>query len=166
MKKTLFFVGLFVLLSAFSAFAAVNIANQTGTIIITMPDGTSVTVAPGDPLPVIPDGASIEIVSGTADVSVTEGSQIQVSVGGDIATLSSGAAISIVADASGAGTMTVVSGSVDVQKADGTTTTLDSTNPSIPVVVQPYVPAPPPNVDNVEQAVKSEETTKDISAAQ
>jgi uncharacterized cupin superfamily protein len=127
MKKTLLLVGFFVLLTYFSCFAAVNVANRTGAIQIKMPDGRVVVVQSNEALPLIPNGAVITILSGTADISATEGSQVSVVAGGSTVQLASGTAINVsVNQSTGAVVWAATAGTVTVTANNGTTATLNA----------------------------------------
>ena len=126
MKKTLLLASAFVFLTAFSAFAAVNVADRTGTIKIGMPDGTSVTVTADQALPAIPDGAVISIISGTANISTTGSSTVNVTMGRTSVQVSAGSAVSVSFDqATGNANIASTSGQVTVTN-NGNIATLDS----------------------------------------
>ena len=107
------------------AFAAVTIENRTGTISITMPTNEVITVQADQPLPSIPSGATVSVVTGSAEISASEGDTVNVLVNNSTAVVSGGAKVSAGVDLStGNGTLNVLSGSVPVTQADGTTQTL------------------------------------------
>ena len=121
-----------------TAFAAVTVANQTGTIAITTPTGEVITVEAGQPLPSIASGSTIEVITGTAEISATGNDSVQVLVNNATATLTNGATVQVKVDLqSGNGTLNVVAGSVTLINADGTTQVV---TPGAPV----SAPAPAP----------------------
>lgn len=69
--------------------AASFILNRTGTIKITQPDGTVLTVNSKEPLPVIPSGSTVEVLYGSIDIAPAEGF-IQVVVANSVATVKAG----------------------------------------------------------------------------
>jgi hypothetical protein len=150
-RRVMLFTAVFFLIHL-SSFAAINVANRTGTVKITMPDGTEFTVGPYEELPFIPDGSVIEIISGTADISATEDSYVEVVVGSATAYLGGGDAISVDYSAeAGEGNIERISGEVNVSYVGGTTT-LDAGSPSFTTAI-----------GEVETEVEVEEDTGDIS---
>ncbi len=119
---------MFILFMAFqlSAFAAINIGQRTGTLKITMPDSTVLIIAPGDPLPVIPDGATLEVVSGIAEISTTGASTVQVVAGGQTINVTPASTISISFEATGAVIVGVTEGSANIVTASGGTAHIDA----------------------------------------
>lgn len=109
-----------------SVLAEVSVQNVTSTITITMPSGEVVTVEPGQPIPAIPSGATIEVITGNAEVSATGGDTVNVLVNESTATLTDGAQIGVTVSPTGDATLNVISGSVTVVNADGTTETLSA----------------------------------------
>lgn len=67
---------------------AIVLAEFTGQVVITMPDGSRVTLEPGDTPPEIPSGATIEAVTG----------ELVLEVMGHRAVLAQGAAVKVSAD--------------------------------------------------------------------
>ena len=106
-----------------SAFAAVTIANQTGTVKITAPDGQVATVEAGNPLPNIPAGSTIEVVTGKAEISASDGDTVNVLVNDSTVQVGNGAKVSVRIDLrTGNANLDVVAGNVQVLNPDGTTT--------------------------------------------
>jgi len=69
--------------------AQTTILNRTGTIKLTLPDGTVSIIGKEDALPDIPSGSRVEIINGSMDVESSAGF-IQVVVGDSIATVKAG----------------------------------------------------------------------------
>lgn len=116
----------FVLLLAISpsVLAEINAENVTGTITITTPAGEVVTVEPGQPLPAIQSGSTIEVITGTAEIKATGGDTVNVLVNESTVTLTAGSEIAVTISPTGDATLDVISGVVTVVNADGTTETL------------------------------------------
>lgn len=156
---------LFVLILAVTSFAAVNIADRTGNIRITMPGGKVITLTPNQPLPPIPDGATITILTGAVQISATGKSHATVLVGGNQVILNPGDTIRVTmtTTASGTGDMVVnyetanivvESGSPTIQLLTGSSATLNN------LMAEPFRPRAPGLPTG---AVTTEEHTRDIS---
>lgn len=118
----IFLFGAFVIASN-SAFAAVVVANQTGTIKITTPDGKVTTVEAGSPLPTIPAGSTIEVVTGKAEISANGGDHVNVLVNNSTVQVGDGSKVSVNIDLrTGNANLNVLTGSAQVLNSDGTTT--------------------------------------------
>lgn len=61
-----------------------KVVSFTGKLVITMPDGKTVTVEPGKPVPDIPPGASVKVENGVA-VFVSGGSAVEAKAGSTLA---------------------------------------------------------------------------------
>jgi hypothetical protein len=160
--KTLLITSMFILAFAVTSFAAINISDRTGTVQINMPDGTTVIVTADQPLPVIPDGASITILSGVANISTTGTSVVTVSIGDSTVQVSAGSTIALTLSANGTINVTASSGQA-VVTSNGTTTTLDSTSPTFELTAEPYTPPENPEIPDLGTGADTEETAKDIS---
>jgi hypothetical protein len=123
--KTMLLAGFFVFALVASSFAAVNIENRTGTIKVSMPDGTVLTIAANQPLPAIPDGAVITLVSGTASITTTGASMVSVAIGGSTVQINSGSSVNLGLNSSGTANIATTSGQVVVSNG-GTKATLDT----------------------------------------
>lgn len=98
--------------------ATTKLSGVTGTVKIKLANGSTLTVNKGDAMPVIPAGATIEVVSGAAVVES----------GGVTVTANAGDSFSFGSSATGATTVVVVAGNVDVKGADGVTQSVASGN--------------------------------------
>ena len=129
----------FVLLLAISpaVLAEVSVQNVTGTITITMPGGEVVTVEPGQPIPAITSGATVEAITGTAEISATGGDTVNVLINESTATLTDGAQIGVTVSPTGDATLNVISGTVTVLNADGTTQTLSAGESLVALALKP-----------------------------
>ncbi|MEI8011456.1 MAG: hypothetical protein WCI27_03090 [Candidatus Omnitrophota bacterium] len=118
---------MFLLLLAFqvSVFAAVNVGQRTGTLKITLTNGTVLTVAPGDPLPIIPDGANIEVIGGIANISVTGTSTVQVIAGGQVVNVAIGSSLNVSIEPTGTAVIGVTEGSAQIVTHSGATAIID-----------------------------------------
>jgi ferric-dicitrate binding protein FerR (iron transport regulator) len=154
MKRILMLTVMLVLALQVAVFAAVTVNNRTGAIKITMPDGTFVVVAADQALPVIPDGATIEILSGLANIVVSDNSVATVVANGQTVALTSGDSVSVGTNASGAPVLTVNAGEVTVTGANGQTSTISA---------PPGTGNLPPDAATLDTSVQDEETAKDIS---
>ena len=72
---------LFVLICSTTSFAAIIIEQRTGAVKIFMPDGKQLVIQSDQPLPAIPDGATVTIVAGSAVIHTTGKSTVSVSIG-------------------------------------------------------------------------------------
>ena len=126
MKKLLFLIMTFFFAFQLTCFADINITNQNGTIKITSPDGTVVTVEAGQPIPPIADGSKIEIISGTVELSTTGTSTVNLVIDGNTVGVSAGTTLKFGLDSAGATTLSVTAGSVSLKTTDGKTVALDT----------------------------------------
>lgn len=96
--------------------ATTKLSGVTGTVKIKLANGSTLTVNKGDAMPVIPAGATIEVVSGAAVVES----------GGVTVTANAGDSFSFGTSATGATSVVVVAGNVDIKGADGVTQSVGS----------------------------------------
>ena len=90
------------------------ITNRSGTIRITTPEGTVLTVTKDQPLPAIPSGSTIEILEGKADISPREGF-VKVIVSGSAAIIGDGEIVTVALDSkTGNADFAVVKGEVEI----------------------------------------------------
>ncbi|MEF9427631.1 MAG: hypothetical protein L0956_10900 [Candidatus Mariimomonas ferrooxydans] len=68
---------------------AINISNRTGTVKVTKPDGTTITVQKDDLLPDILPNSTVDLLDGCMDIEPAEGS-VQVIAGNSVATVDAG----------------------------------------------------------------------------
>jgi hypothetical protein len=161
--KITLLVWLFILAFAAVSFAAIDITDRTGTVQITMPDGTSVTVAANQPLPAIPDGATITMISGNANITTTGSSAVTVSIAGATVQVNSAATVSMILNQDGSVSITAVSGQASVTN-HGTTVTIGSNNPTYRFTpVEPYMNPIPDVTPEVETGAVNEDSARDIS---
>lgn len=116
--KIAFLCTLLISLALFQVASAQDvITDRTGTIVITMPDGTFVTVGVDDAVPDIPSGATIEVISGTIAVAPEAGS-VTVIVGNTQATVTAGQAVEVSLDlTTGAAEVTSTAGTIQTVTA-------------------------------------------------
>lgn len=114
--KTILLACFFAVMVTFSAYAAIDITERTGTIKIFMPDGKQVVVAKDEPLPTIPDGATITILDGSAIVSTTGKSTVTVSIGTYNVQLREASIINLVLNKDRTVGATIILGSADVMR--------------------------------------------------
>lgn len=128
-RVILFFIFLFSL-SLFltsAASASVDIANQTGTVVVTTPDGKVTIIEPGQTAPSFPDGSIVEITTGSADISASGGTAAEITINNTTIKLGSGAQVKVaVALATSDVNIQIVSGNVQMIKPDGTTLNLQA----------------------------------------
>ena len=111
MKKRLILLALlFVFVCSTTSFAAIIIENRTGAIKIFMPDGKQIVVQVNEPLPTIPDGASITILAGSATIGTTGKSSAAVSIGTYTVQLKEDSKLNLTLNPDGTMTSTVVAG--------------------------------------------------------
>ncbi len=113
---------LFFVFSVFlqTAYAENIITNRTGTIKITNPDGTVLTVEKDESLPDIPSGAVVEILDGSMVVAPAKGF-IQVVAGNSAATVKAGDRVLVSIDsATGMADFKVNAGKINVVTANTT----------------------------------------------
>ena len=125
---------------AFNALAAVDITSRTGTISITMANGTVVTVTADQPLPAnIPDGAVITIISGTASINTTGTSTVSVSIGGSTVAVGAGTTLSAGLNAAGVVNIAVTAGQAVI--TNGQTSATLGANSSVNITIDPVTNA-------------------------
>ena len=188
---------LFVLLSAIFisfqavAFAAVNIETRTGTLRLTMPDGTVQDIADTDPLPVIPDGAVIEVLSGVVSLAVTGNDSVTLLAGGQSIVVGGGSTVNVSFEPTGAVIFECAAGQVSVLAEDGsvleltegdqvralagsapevlrgevsyTDTNGQTSNLNADQDAETYIAPEVPDTNDVDTTIQSEETAADIS---
>jgi hypothetical protein len=176
------------------AFADVSVGERTGTLIITSPDGTVLTVGPNDPLPAIQDGSVLQVVDGVAQISTTGTTTIDVVAGGQTFQLAAGTTVNATFESAEGVLIEVTAGQVTTTTADGRTATLalgnqarftsdgsmtavkgdvvitDSNGKTTTLkagsTLAGYTPPSLGDMDNLDGTVQSEETSRDISATQ
>lgn len=90
-----------------------------GTVVITFPNGEIALIEPGDPIPEIPQGSTLEVFDGTFTVTTEEGDQCQISCLEHSATASDGASASL-SCAEESGVLKVTAGSIPIVTPAGT----------------------------------------------
>lgn len=102
--------------------AAGPILSRTGTLQVTSPDGTILTISPTDPLPEIASGSKVEVVDGTIEIAPVEGF-IQLVIGGSVATVKAGDSLTATLDpAIGKADFNVKTGPVNIVSGNTTVT--------------------------------------------
>ena len=104
----------FALLS--TSFAAIIVENRTGAVKIYMPDGKQLVIQRNEPMPVIPDGATITILGGSAVISTTGKSVVPVSIGNYTLQVSEGSKVNLTLNPDGTVTSTIILGSVNIDR--------------------------------------------------
>lgn len=89
-----------------------------GTLLITFPDGKVQMYDPGEALPEIPSGSSIELFGGKMVVSTDAGDSLKLSLLGTEAQVAGNSSIAVSSGESD-GKLSVVKGSLQVTQADG-----------------------------------------------
>lgn len=108
------------------AFAKINLdSGFKGTVVVTQPDGELVLLEPGDEIPEIPSGSTIEVIDGTVSISSEEGDEVEVACL-DHSASASGAGSLTLNCAEDSGALKVVQGQVTVTDPEGTQTTLEA----------------------------------------
>ncbi len=96
------------------------IANRSGTVRITTPEGAVLTVTKDQPLPAIPNGSTIEILEGKADIAPQEGF-VKVIVSGSAAIIGEGEIVTATLDSkTGNADFAVVTGEIEVMSGNTT----------------------------------------------
>ena len=104
----------FVFISLATSFAAIVIENRTGAVKIYMPDGKQIVITKDQPMPAIPDGATITILAGSATVSTTGKSTILLSIGTYTVQIKEGSKINLTLNPDGTMTSTIIAGEASV----------------------------------------------------
>ncbi|MFH0984180.1 MAG: hypothetical protein V1882_01440 [Candidatus Omnitrophota bacterium] len=192
-KISLLAIG-FLICFPLAAFAAVLVEGRTGTLIITNPDGTTITAGPNDPLPVIQDGASVKVMDGVARISTTGTTILQVLAGTLTFQLAPGTILNVMFEPTGAVIAEAMTGQMTTVIADGRTATMDAGDQirltpdggfeafkgeiiltdstgkteilGAGIKIEGYTPPETPDVLTVDTQVQSEETSRDISPVQ
>jgi hypothetical protein len=98
------------------------ILSRTGTLQVTSPDGTVLTIGPTDPLSGIASGSKIGVLDGSIELAPSEGF-IQLVIGGSVATVKAGDSIVASLDpATGKADFQTKAGSVNIVSGNTTTT--------------------------------------------
>jgi len=107
-------VFVFALLS--TSFAAITIENRTGAVKIYMPDGKQIVVQSNEPLPTIPDGATVTILAGSATVGTTGNSTATVSIGTYTVQIQENSKVNFTLNPDGTATTTIILGGATVNR--------------------------------------------------
>lgn len=134
-------------------FARVMVISRTGTLKITNPDGTFVSVAPKEELPVIVGGSILEF----SDDSSKDNAKADILIDGEKVQLKNGDKIQIVMDG-GKNGFTVLNGSVGANDGDDKIKTLTQEQ-----ILKPYTPPNIPDPKDTEKQIQADEVLKDIS---
>jgi hypothetical protein len=124
-------VSLVVVFFAFqmTCFAAVTITRHTGVIkIIPAGSGAPITIKAGEPIPAIPDGATIELMTGDITVSTTAPSVEDLLVKGNTIVMSTDTTIQMSVNSNGAITIYDAKGKANVKTTDGKTASMVTGN--------------------------------------
>lgn len=177
-----------------TASAAVVVEARTGTLIITNSDGATLTVGPTDPLPMIQDGSSVQVVDGIARISTKGTTTLQVVVGTQTFQLAAGTTLNVMFEPTGAVIAEAMTGKMTTTLADGRVPTVD-TGDQIRLTpdggfeairgeviltdgtgktevlgpgnkIEGYTPPETPDVVTMDTTVQSEENSRDISPVQ
>ena len=95
----------------------------TGTVIITAPNGELTLIEPGDPIPAIANGSTLEVFDGKFGVQTSEGAKVSVSCLDHEAVAKNGAAVSLSCGEK-TGLLKVLQGSVELTDPNGKTATM------------------------------------------
>jgi len=107
-------VFVFALLS--TSFAAITVENRTGAVKIYMPDGKQIVVTVNDPMPTIPDGATVTILAGSATVGTTGNSIVTVAIGTYTVQIQEGSKVNLTLNPDGTATTTIILGGATVNR--------------------------------------------------
>ena len=149
------------LLNSSSGFAAINLEQRTGTIILTTHSNEPQTIESHQPLPPIESGASIELVTGCAHCTADAGDSATLLVNNDKFMLRDRTRIELCKDPEiGRVFLKVVEGSGEIVKEDGTTETLTAGQtfeaaPSTPTAIDALLP---PGTDPAENVGRQTDT--------
>ena len=107
------------------AFAAIAVEDLTGTLSVKTPTGEVITVEPGQPIPQIPSGSTIEVITGSANISVSGTDVANLLINNSTVAVKDGSKVGVTVDLrTGNATINVIAGSVEVLQPDGTTQTI------------------------------------------
>jgi hypothetical protein len=107
---------LFVFICSVNSFAGILIQNRTGALKIFMPDGKQLVIQAKDPLPAIPDGATITILAGSVTIATSGKSTVPVSVGTYTMLIKEDSKVNLNLNPDGTMTSTVIAGSTLVSR--------------------------------------------------
>ena len=108
--RTILLALIFVFVLSSLSFAAININDRTGATKIYMPDGKQIVVKVNEPMPVIPEGASVTILAGCSVVSTTGKSVAKVSIGTYTLQIKEGSKVNLCLNPDGTVNSTVIAG--------------------------------------------------------
>lgn len=108
--RTILLALIFVFVLSSLSFAAIIIENRTGAIKIFMPDGKQIVVKVDEPIPPIPDGATVTILAGSVTITTTGKSIVSVSVGTYTLQIREGSKVNLTLNADGTMNSTVIAG--------------------------------------------------------
>ena len=119
-----YFLFLFALMFSRPAFAKIVIQPDfKGTVVITFSNGEISLIEPGDTIPDISSGATMEVFDGHFTVATQEGDSVQLSALDSIATVANGASATLSCSEESC-VLKVLQGSVELKNAAGVKTTL------------------------------------------
>ncbi len=107
-----------------------------GTVVVTAPDGSVTILQPGDPVPEIPQGATLQVAGGDFTVKTDAGDSVNISCMGHAGTVANGAAVALHEDQD-AGLIKVLSGPVSLKDEQGNQETLLKTGTEYPIKRNP-----------------------------
>ena len=123
--RTVLFTGVLGII-CFPAFAKISLNTDfQGTVVITQPDGELVLLEPGDAIPEIPSGSTIEVIDGTVSISSEAGDKVEVACLDHSASASGAGSVSLNC-AEDSGAIKVVQGQVTLTDPNGTQTELEA----------------------------------------
>lgn len=99
-----------------TSFAAIIVENRTGALKIFMSDGKQIVVKADEPMPSIPDGATITILGGSATVNTTGKSTVSISIGTYTVQIKEDSKINLTLNPDGTMTSTIISGQALVSR--------------------------------------------------
>ncbi len=114
-SKTFLKVSILILINAvlLQTVYAVDISNLTGTVKVTKPDGTTITIQKDDLLPDIPPNSTVDLLAGCMDIAPAEGS-VQIIAGNSAATVDAGDRVTVCVDSeTGVAGFTVHAGEIE-----------------------------------------------------
>jgi hypothetical protein len=125
MKKILFLLGLSFFAFQLNSFASIDVTGDTGIIKITPPGGgTPITINPGQPIPAIADGSTIQIVTGSLTVATTAPSTVNLTANGNTIGLTPGNTVKVSLNTNGAVKVSDSNGTASIKTSDGKTSLL------------------------------------------
>lgn len=156
-KKTalVFMISIVFLFNSSSGFAAINLENRTGTVILTTPSNESQTIEPEQTLPPIESGSSIQVLTGSADCTLSDGDFVTIQINNGKVNLRDKAKVEVSTDRTGVGILTVIEGTAEVVREDLTTQTLTAGQS---FVLEPMMVPLPPGTDPVENVGRQTDT--------